>query len=685
MKREAFTQKLMVLGMDAMDPRLTRKFLDKGLMPNTKKILERGSARADLMMLGGQPTVTPPMWTTMATGCNPNVHGITCFFRQSKTDMAAIGYNLDSRNCTAELFWNVSVEAGKKTLVWHWPGSAWPPTSDSPLLHVVDGTQPAMINMGISGRDTLFLAHGSVNVPEFRFVAKQAATGNIPCVIEDMKVGEDFNKSTTTENAIKISVKQEDAQVILLTMEEGEGGLNKYGFDAEVCPIREPKGWESVPEGAKESEIFLSKGLLRRPILILKNEEGIYDSMAIYKNKKATEPIVTLKVDEFTTDIMDEAIRGDARFNVVRNMRILSMEPDGSDFMLYVGAATDIDCDVLFHPKSLYKDVTENIGYPTQMCAMGNRDKDLQYRCNFPTWKAYGKWQSDSLNYLIEKEQYEIIFSHYHFLDTMGHVFFKDMKGTDHISPDEYDEMAEYIYGLADEYIGEFLHLLDEGWAIIIVSDHAQVCPEHEPVALGDLTGLNYGVMAELGYTFAKTDENGELLHEIDWTKTTAIANRSNHIVLNIKGRNDHVMPDGTVIEGLIDPKDQYEMEEQIMTDLYGYKDKITGKRVVAMALRNKDAVLLGMGGPECGDIIFWMAEGYNYDHCDSLSTTYGVHDTSTSPIFIAAGPGIKENFVTDRWIRQVDVVPTIAVLTGLRYPAQCEGAPAYQIFTEEI
>ncbi len=164
MKREALTQKLMVLGMDAMDPRLTRKFVDKGIMPNTKKLIEKGSARADLVLLGGQPTVTPPMWTTMATGCNPNVHGITCFFRQSKTDLAAIGYNLDSRHCTAEPFWNVAVEAGKKTLVWHWPGSAWPPTSDNPLLHVVDGTQPAMVNMGLSGRDTWFLAHGIVKV-----------------------------------------------------------------------------------------------------------------------------------------------------------------------------------------------------------------------------------------------------------------------------------------------------------------------------------------------------------------------------------------------------------------------------------------------------------------------------------------------------------------------------------------
>ena len=117
-------------------------------MPNTKAIIERGSARADLVMLGGQPTVTPPMWTTLATGCSPMVHGITDFSRQSATDLDKMEYNLDSRNCKAEPLWNVFAEAGKKTLVWHWPGSSWPPTSDNPNLHVVDGTQPGTVNMG---------------------------------------------------------------------------------------------------------------------------------------------------------------------------------------------------------------------------------------------------------------------------------------------------------------------------------------------------------------------------------------------------------------------------------------------------------------------------------------------------------------------------------------------------------
>ena len=143
------------------------------------------------------------------------------------------------------------------------------------------------------------------------------------------------------------------------------------------------------------------------------------------------------------------------------------------------------------------------------------------------------------------------------------------------------------------------------------------------------------------------------------------------YIYLNIKGRDEF---------GIVEPEDQYELEEEIITALYGYHDKKTNKRIVALALRNKDAILIGLGGPECGDIVIASAEGYNYDHADSLSTTYGYANTSVSPIFLAAGSGIKRNYLTERVIRQVDLTPTMAFLAGVRMPAQCEGAPIYQI-----
>ncbi|MBQ5862798.1 MAG: nucleotide pyrophosphatase, partial [Peptococcaceae bacterium] len=95
-----------------------------------------------------------------------------------------------------------------------------------------------------------------------------------------------------------------------------------------------------------------------------------------------------------------------------------------------------------------------------------------------------------------------------------------------------------------------------------------------------------------------------------------------------------------------------------------------------------KDAVLLGMAG---GDIIVMIHEDYNFDHGESMSTAQGHNDTSVSPIFVAAGPGVKQGHEIKGYVREVDVAPTAAVLLGVNIPKDCEGAPAYQIFTERM
>ena len=181
--------------------------------------------------------------------------------------------------------------------------------------------------------------------------------------------------------------------------------------------------------------------------------------------------------------------------------------------------------------------------------------------------------------------------------------------------------------------------------------------------------------MEELGYTVMKRDEHGNRLDEVDWSRTRAVQIRSNYIYVNLKGRDKY---------GIVYPRDKYALEEQIISDLYSYRNE-QGERVVGLAVRNRDGELLGVNGPECGDIYFSIRENFARLHGDALTTGEGYFGTSVSPIFIAAGPGIKAGHVTERTIRQVDVAPTAAALLGVRFPAQCEGAPIYQILSEEL
>ena len=664
-------KKVLVLGVDGLDPRLASHFLEEGKMPSFEKLIHRGSARKDLRMLGGMPTITPPMWTSLATGATPATHGITCFWGQSKKDLATMTYNLNSKSCRAEQMWNVTTEAGLKTLVWHWPGSSWPPSSDSPLLHVVDGSQPNAIGNGDCVVDDDKLLYASEKVEKTIFKAKVPNTSGAGCIINDVPV--DTDDSAVSESEFNNALEMKS---LILSEHEGDLSADMLPIDVINTPISAPKKWQiDVPADAKEFSVLINGGKTRRPALILKNENGVYDSVAIYKDKKTAEPLVVLG-DAFVSTVYDELVIDESTIKTNRPMRLLSLAEDGSEVRVWIGPAKDIYKDVLWHPATLKKTVIENVG-PVPCTSMADaRNESLVKTCLLPCWDVYSKWQADAMNYLIDHENYDVVFSHLHNVDACGHLFWYLSKDRAAIGNNGalYQEAMEWVYRQTDRYIGAFLHYLDEGWTILVISDHGLLVPPEDDIPLlGDGFGCNVRVLEELGYTVLKKDENGNELRDIDYSKTRAVANRGNHINLNIIGRNEH---------GIVKPEDQYELETQIISDLYNYRDK-NGKRVVSLAIRNKEAEIIGMNGDECGDIIYFLEEGFNRLHGDSLSTFQGANHTSVSPIFIAAGPGIKADYVTDRVIRTYDVTPTIATLLGLRMPAQCEGAPVYQIFED--
>lgn len=681
MERQARANKLLLLGVDGMDPRLTRKYVAEGKMPNVKKYIEAGAQRRDLTMLGGHPTVTPPMWTTLATGCYANVHGITGFFRKGK-EIDSCAYNIDSRNCRAEQLWNCFAEAGKKTLVWHWPGSSWPPSSDNENLMVVDGSSPGSVAMGVAQVEFEFLIGASVDIPEVTYKEKMASEARAACVMTDMDLGNEEEESLP----IPMFVDENGSNFVIYKESQTTTQMTEKKLDLVQSPIKDAHGWAFAPGDAKEFTVLLSKGLIRRPSLILKNEDGIYDRIAIYKNKKNVEPIVVCPLGKMMVDVVDEAIKDNKRYEKVnRNFKLLKLDETGENLSLYVSSAMDMTNDTVWHPKRLFQEVTANVGYPTPTSMIGCQDPMLITDCMLDNWYATADWQAAAILHLIESENLDAIFSHYHAVDLEEHMFIKHLADRPfNRQPVEVaQKWMEDLYVQTDYYLGKFLHLLDEGWTILIFSDHAQVAPAHEIPLLMDMNGVCTPEMEKLGFTATLKDEHGKVIG-LDWANTKAVMQREGHIYLNIKGRDKHVV-NGVVIDGIVDPADQYEVEEQIMTGLYSLKSVETGHRIVSVALRNRDAVLLGQGGPEAGDIICWLAEGYNFDHADCLSTTLGEGDTSVSPIFIAAGEGLKKGFETERIIRQIDFAPTVAVLGGIRMPAQCEGAPVYQIFAEEV
>jgi len=68
--------KLILFGVDGADWDVIRPLIDAGKLPNFKKVVEGGSSGTVQSM---EPTLSPALWTTVATGMPPAIHGIEDF------------------------------------------------------------------------------------------------------------------------------------------------------------------------------------------------------------------------------------------------------------------------------------------------------------------------------------------------------------------------------------------------------------------------------------------------------------------------------------------------------------------------------------------------------------------------------------------------------------------------------
>lgn len=573
------------------------------------------------------------------------------------------------------------VEDGNKVLVWHWPGSSWPPTSDNPNLAVVDGVQPGFIGFGTGMRDDELLVNASFSLKNVEFIPKagQANTG-AGCILKDVEIKDESAGSKAAADACQNAGNS--VENIVLTLEDGEFSIELMPYNVAQSPLKDPSGWAiEIPDGAKEFTVLMCDGRMRRYCLLLPNEQGEYETVSLYRSKKDSEPLAISKYQDFSPIYLDDVIMANgSKLTCTRYISFTYKSEDQNTVSVYVSRALDTKDDSVWHPKSLHEEVIKNVGYWNFPSGLGGKVPYFTEHLMLPTWDIYNTWQANCLNYFIENNSYDVIFSHLHNVDGIGHTVWPHGEYNIHTNSEDVLLNREYMeetYRQTDRYLSKFLHALDEGWAVIITSDHGLICDTNEegPALMGDAFGVNAKIIDELGYTVLKRDENGNILKEIDWSKTKAVATGTNHIFLNIKGRDPH---------GIVDPADQYKLEEEIIDTLYNYRDPVSGRRIISLALRNRDAIVFGCGQEGFGDIVYFLEDGFHRVHGDSWSTKmdHGGHHTSVSPIFIAAGAGIKQGY-TKRVIHECDVAPTIATLFDVRMPRECEGAPVYQIIAE--
>jgi hypothetical protein len=416
--------RVMVIGIDStIVPRLYR-WAKAGKLPVLQGLMERGVFCPNTLV--PFPTITPPNWTSIATGAWPMTHGITdydVFIPGRELDDCHNGYNSDE--VLAQPIWNALEEAGKRCIVANYP-TTWPTT----LKH---GYQIGGCGLG--------LTDWRVGLP--------IPAGNYSSLTLDFLI--------TTE---------------------------LYPFADEVA-FRRASGWSGVPlsPAALEAEVSLT---LRRtrwkmaPVtfhIALDKSAGssAYDTVIVAKAKSPDGVYCTLQPGVWSGNLYDSFQTEDGAKQAVFRFKVLELSPDGHTFRMYCPGLNALE-GWGFPPGMEAEFVRECRGLPTGKTgweALVYEWIDRQTLAEI-TMFAH-EFLADASHWLLTHKPWDFYITHIHPVDWIYHAWGREL---DPLTAEDQGQIAawtelEYeIYRQSDWAVGRLLEAADEHTLVVVVSDH---------------------------------------------------------------------------------------------------------------------------------------------------------------------------------------------------------------------
>ncbi len=331
------------------------------------------------------------------------------------------------------------------------------------------------------------------------------------------------------------------------------------------------------------------------------------------------------------------------------------------------------------YPEDLAEGIIENVG---PFLSGTTAPTDAEWNAVwFEEYEYQGLWMARAARYLLERSGWDLYYQHYHIVDSASHAWLNHADpeggGYNPAKADLYVGLMRKAYVIADKMLGIFMEMQDDETALIAISDHGNV-PNKWVV--------DYSRVLEAAGLLSYNEDG------IIWEKTRAfmIPQRITDIYINLKDK----FPRGTV-----DPVDYEKIQEQIIDALLDLRNP-DGKRVVAYALKKKDAHIVGYYGAEIGDVIFvfnsfhgrsHLPEGVSVvrakggaNHGPQIATTRTGFSSDLATAIIS-GPGIRRGYVRDDeaqglW-KLTDIVPTIAHMLRFEAPKDSRGGIMYDLF----
>ncbi len=480
-------EKVMVMGIDSPVAARVYQYAREGKLPNIQRIMDAGVWSPNCLV--PFPTITPPNWTTMATGAWPGTHGITDFDGHIPGDqLDEVHQNLDAREVEAEAIWTAAERAGKKSIIVSWPTS-WP-------------TQP---------KDGYRISGFGNNINDWRI--------NVPRAV--------FTQYNLTHD-------------MLIATEP-------FPFAAQA--VWQPaKGWEGVEHSpkAKEAEVTLvvrrsqfQMAPIKWQLLVDSSDGKSYDTVVVAKAKNKAGVYARLKPGQWTENIYDSFDSNEGPKPAVFRMKMVELSPDAEQLRIFIPGLCGLRG--WGAPEAIEDEIKSEMGMPMGRAGWESHQMEwIDDQTLVETCELTHEWLADAALYLLKNKPWDLYFMHIHTIDWFYHTFSVDLDPATSDSPEtikRFEAMELTLYQGMDRCYGRILEAADDKTLVVFISDHG-VKASMASYSVQD-------ILEKAGLLVYKPAEEGKA-RQIDWGKTKAVGQRHIHVYVNLKGRD----PQGIVEPG---------------------------------------------------------------------------------------------------------------------------------------
>ena len=625
LRNPKLSQRVIVLGMDGLDPDLLQRFIGEGVMPHFKRFIE---ANHFSKLKTTMPAQSPVAWSSFTSGTNPGKHGIFDFIhRDPKTFQPhlSISRSYEGSRSLALGKWRVPLESGRVELMRRGP-AIWSllEARDIPAtVFQIPSNFPVTpeATRAISGMGTPDLLGGYGTCSYF-------SDADFPGA--DAFDGSTIKKVRIIDNLIRASILGP------------KNSLREGSPDSEIEFTVRRDPWEpTVRIKIQDQELILKQGEWSEWVPLSFELMPLFATvpgMVRFYLKEAY-PRFKLYVTPVNIDPMDPA------------MPIASPAGYSREISQIVGR---------FYTQGLPAD--------TKSLATGILTDD-EY---FMQAKLVLSENEKMLSYQLDNFREGMMFFYFSSIDQNCHMLMRNMDPTHPLynpnaSP-EIKNAVRYLYQRMDRALGETLSKVDNSTMLMVLSDHGFGTFRRE-------FNLNTWLM-EQGYTVLKEplgDDPGDVFSLVDWEKTRAYGLGFNGLYINMKGREPR---------GQVAADEAANLVREICTKLELVIDPVNGERVVSRAFP-ATSIYHGDFMGLAPDILVGYQRGYrtsdssvlgkfpratianridkwSSDHCFDSALVPGVFLTNAR--CLSADPAIT------------DLAPSILAAFGIEAPAQMDG-----------